>query len=1295
MAFPQTPLPVKVHISLDDTTWTDITADVRADDGIQITRGRSDWGQQADAGRCTFSLGNTDGKYSPRNPEGVYYGQIGRNTPVRVSVETGSVAGWLPGAETDYFSTPDAAALDVTGDIDVRLDATLTDWYLADAVQGDGTVSFLTELFGKFNLTGNQRSWVMYTQYGYLKFSWSEDGGNVNGYSASSTEKIPVPASGRVAVRVALDVNNGSGGWTCRFYTAENIDGAWVQLGSDVTFGSTTSIFASTSNLRIGNSVDGSSYTQPMGYIHAAEVRSGIGGTLVADPDFTTQTSGATSFVDSAGRTWSTNGSAEITNRKTRFVGEVSSWTPEWDTGGFDVVTQVEAAGIMRRLGQGVIAAKSPMYREFTSPFRENIVAYWPMEDGSEATEFASALNDYPAMTFTETVTPANYSDWTASDPLPTITTGLLRGSVPAYTATNYIFVRFFAAVPTAGVASTQRIFSFTQTGTAKIWSLYLNTSGNLDLRAYDVDGVQVLATGFGAFAINGDKKSLGIELTQDGSDIDYTVFSYDVTTSTLTSSDATSTTGTLAGYTIGRVTEVRIGEDGLLNDTTIGHVAISDLNTGFASTAGALLGWNGETAAARVHRLGLEENFDAFSTAPGDEQAGPQARSTVLELMRAAEAVDEGILVEQRDILGIRHVQRASMYSEAVMLSLNYTGSDGLVAPLAPVDDDQNITNDVTVTRENGSFSRSTLTTGALSTQAPPNGVGLYDTATTLNLYSDTQPPLHAGWLLSLGTQDETRFPQVTVNLAAAPGNIDAAALCDVGTRLQITNPEVWLPPDTIDLLIQGYTESLSQFTWTITYNCSPYAPWAVAFAGGSSSVQQELEFTWADTEGSELSEALTTTETDVNIHTTNGPVWTSDPEDSPYDIRVSGEVMTVTAPGGLLNANPFFNTDTANWAAVSSTIARITTANRVLPHPRAVASLLVTPNGVSASGGADCTITAAGTVQEGASYVASMWVYSAGGWSDLRPVVDWYTSASAYISSGLGSATVVASNTWTYIEQTLVAPATASRVVMRIRHGGTPAASDTYHVWGARVTHLKASYLYDNFGRTSSSSWGTAESSQTWSTGGGTAADYNVTGGYGSHRLATVSASRRTFVDNVYPDFDYCVDVTTSATATGGSLYGGPAARYIDSNNLYQAQLEFTTANVIVLSILKRVAAVETALGTFTTRITHAAGTYVRLRFQGSGSTIRARAWLTTESEPVEWQVSVTDTSLTTSDFMGVRSIAASGNTNVNPEVRYDNLDLITPQTFTVTRSVNGVTKAQSSGADARLAFPAYTSL
>lgn len=66
--------------------WTDITRYVFVESGIQIRRGRADEQGAPTPSSCTMVLNNADGRFSPRNASGAYYGSIGRNTQVRVRV---------------------------------------------------------------------------------------------------------------------------------------------------------------------------------------------------------------------------------------------------------------------------------------------------------------------------------------------------------------------------------------------------------------------------------------------------------------------------------------------------------------------------------------------------------------------------------------------------------------------------------------------------------------------------------------------------------------------------------------------------------------------------------------------------------------------------------------------------------------------------------------------------------------------------------------------------------------------------------------------------------------------------------------------------------------------------------------------------------------------------------------------------------------------------------------------------------------------------------------------------------
>lgn len=78
-------------VELDlDGVWTDITSFVREKPGVAITRGRADEQATPSAAVCTFQVNNTDGRFSPRNPTGAWYGLFGRNTQVRVTLTIGS-----------------------------------------------------------------------------------------------------------------------------------------------------------------------------------------------------------------------------------------------------------------------------------------------------------------------------------------------------------------------------------------------------------------------------------------------------------------------------------------------------------------------------------------------------------------------------------------------------------------------------------------------------------------------------------------------------------------------------------------------------------------------------------------------------------------------------------------------------------------------------------------------------------------------------------------------------------------------------------------------------------------------------------------------------------------------------------------------------------------------------------------------------------------------------------------------------------------------------------------------------
>lgn len=226
------------------------------------------------------------------------------------------------------------------------------------------------------------------------------------------------------------------------------------------------------------------------------------------------------------------------------------------------------------------------------------------------------------------------------------------------------------------------------------------------------------------------------------------------------------------------------------------------------------------------------------------------------------------------------------------------------------------------------------------------------------------------------------------------------------------------------------------------------------------------------------------------------------------------------------------------------------------------------------------------------------------------------------------------------------------------------------------------------DAFGRTTANGWGTADTGGAWTTSGGAASDYSTGSGVGKHSIGATASARGTLIGSGMVDCDAFVSASTVALATGSYVAPGIFARWLDASNFYRAEMRFNTDQTVTVAVLKTVAGVETSLGTFVPPITHAAATLVRLRFQTIGTALRARAWSLTGQEPVDWHVTVIDSALTAAGAMGCRSILNTGNSNTSPVVvSFDDFLINSPQTITVTRSVNGVSKSHSAGAAVKL--------
>lgn len=899
---------------LIDGTWADVSSRSRAAQKITIKRGRSNEQGRTSAQTCQTTVNNRDGVLSNRNPNSQYFGKLPRNTQLRVTAGAGDNYLKMPYSDalfdtTTLFnvSTADKAVLDVTGDIDIRCEVQPYTWR--------STVNM--SLMSKYQSASNQRSWVFFARLdGTLGLAWSPDGTTASRIVIVSTAAVP-STSGRLAVRATLDVNNGSAGNTVTFYTSPTIGGTWTILGSAVVTAGTTSVFSSSADLVCGGiddfqnltglDVNGARAIGFGGRYFKAEFYNGIAGTLRARMDATAQTVGATSWSDGLGtpNTWTLTGSTtRITTDRIRFTGETSSLPQAWDLSGTDVTIGVTASGIIRRLTQGATPLRSAMYRNFSQYMP---CGYWPLEDGSTTVKPSSAIDgglvgqavdvsfqiDDPTLPGAASI--AQFTD-TASvlkfNASPAVSTGVL----------SFVFYIRVSALP----AAKKTIATFKTTGTARSVVISL-TPTTWDVDFFDGGGT-LLANGSVLFGTGTNPATswvgYNLLLQQSGSDVNYSIRWDPVGGPEGLGVGPVAITTATCGVPSSVVFSA--SADAAFNDAKFSSVFMStgNFNLVNAQFRNASTAWTNETAGHRLIRLGLEENepIEVWGLWDDSELMGPQAPDTFINLVYDCWDTDGGIGGECRDVLSLFYRTRSSLEGRSD-ITLDYEQSHLAEVPL-PTEDDLAFTNDVTVSRPSGSSARAVRDDGPTSVSDPPDGVGRYATSISANAASDDRLDPIAGWAMLVGSWDDARYPSLAIGLhrteltgnAALTGQVIGLELGDTGVLI---NLPVWLPPDDVPELVQGYTEVLDKFTWTITVNATPAGPYlAVGILGSDVTVIR------LDGSTHSLAGTMTTTATSISLKTETGSaVWVDSatyPAEFPMAIKLAGEVMTLTAVVG-----------------------------------------------------------------------------------------------------------------------------------------------------------------------------------------------------------------------------------------------------------------------------------------------------------------------------------------------------------------------------------------------------------
>lgn len=750
--------------------------------------------------------------------------------------------------------------------------------------------------------------------------------------------------------------------------------------------------------------------------------------------------------------------------RRYRYHGEVPTWPTTSDISGQDVHEQISASGVLRRLFQGNAPLRSPMFRAMTTGYTSSLVtAYWPCEDAAGSAFLASGLSGGTPLTVVGSPLLAQDASFPCSAALPQVNGSTWSAPLPPYANTTANVVRFLMSVPAAGDPSAAEIVRFTTTGTVVLLQVAYDTSsnGHFEILGQDVAGNSLIAANIGS-NLNGSPVRVSVELQQVGTNISWAL----VTLALGATSAFVWASGSIAG-TVGQATSVTINphingaipaNPAGLTPTVIGHVSYQPTWDSLYDTAQPLNAWineppdavqpndlylasvagNGPLTMSRFTRLCLESNVTPVVVASRvgyDVDAGPtppvgmgyQTVDTLTTLLQQVPDTTAGLMFEPRDQLGVAIRTRASLYNQPAKLILDHSQHQ-LSAPLNPVDDDALTRNDITVTRVNGSSTIAQQTVGTLSMQPAPAGVGDYQTQYQLSLASDALLADAAGWRLHMGTVDEPRYPQISLNLrhptfTSSVDMMNAALTLDVGDRIVIVNPPPELPPDPISLIVQGYTETLGIYEHDMVLTCSPESPYRVGLL-------DDATLGHLDTDGSTLALACPLgTETTIQVATTNpaSPSWTTSAGDFPFDIAVGGERMTVTNIGAVpqpaTGVDGTFESGVTGWAVQNGTLVQSSAQAHSGTH-----SGLLTANSLLVP----AIKTAQFPVVANASYLLNCWAMLAvGAPTSLLLVAQWFDAGGNFITQNVTPA-IPPIAAW--VQQPIAVPAPSNAVTALI---------------------------------------------------------------------------------------------------------------------------------------------------------------------------------------------------------------------------------------------------------------------
>jgi PKD repeat protein len=205
------------------------------------------------------------------------------------------------------------------------------------------------------------------------------------------------------------------------------------------------------------------------------------------------------------------------------------------------------------------------------------------------------------------------------------------------------------------------------------------------------------------------------------------------------------------------------------------------------------------------------------------------------------------------------------------------------------------------------------------------------------------------------------------------------------------------------------------------------------------------------------------------------------------------------------------------------------------------------------------------------------------------------------------------------------------------------------------------------DAFGRSVTGGLGTADVGGAWSVTGG-AANASVSNGKGQLKATKAGANVAGSLAGVSStSTNTQATFSLSAVPNGGGAFVSVAGRQVSPGTDYRARVKVASNGAMTLYIGKTVAGAETTLKTLNLTGSYVAGTeyVIRTEVQGSGTTtIRAKAWPKSQTEPAAWQATIDDTTsaLQAAGTVGLMTYLSGSSTNFPLVTSFDDLSATT---------------------------------